>query len=148
MMTIGVAKNIETQVFYSITLHYYRIGDMFLLTIKNSNEKRFICIKQVIPRNFALIGVPIANYDDPSDIMRILKVRIQDKIRQEAHLIKELGNDKIDHSFFSKDDLSSTEAANQTVHNNNGGVLKVNFTDGQQQSPPKGTNLRSQIRTN
>ena len=45
LMVMGIAKNAQTSSFYSITLDFVAIDEKYFLTIRNTNEKRYLCKK-------------------------------------------------------------------------------------------------------
>lgn len=83
-----------------LMLHYVEIGDRYLLSLKDMVSKTFICKRQTVPREFAIYRVPVDELDDPADVLRNLKERLVEKICNEAHLIRQVGADEIDKSFF------------------------------------------------
>ena len=76
-MTQAVVKSEETGNYYMLTLHYVEIGDKYLLTLKDMTARNFICKRQNVPHQFAIYSVPVDELDDPSDVLRILKERLQ-----------------------------------------------------------------------
>ena len=55
-----------------------------------------------MPRDFAIYEVPVEDLDDPTDVFQTLKKRLEDQIREEAHLIVQSDLDKIDRAFFQR----------------------------------------------
>ena len=71
-----------------VLLDYVEAGDKYLLSIKDLKKKAFVCIKQEMPHDFVLFGVPVEDLEDPADVCRFLKTRISDLIRTGASRIK------------------------------------------------------------
>jgi len=80
-------KSETTQSYYCITLNYVEMGDKYLLTLRDTTKRTFLCKKQEIPRDFAVFGVSVEDLEDPSDVMRTLKARLESLLRGEAHEI-------------------------------------------------------------
>ena len=77
------------------------VGDKYLITIKDITLKSLLCKGQEIPREFYLHGLQVDEYEqDPQDTLTSLKKRIEVKIREEAHEMCQVQQDKIDRSFF------------------------------------------------
>ena len=77
------------------------VGDKYLITIKDITLKSLLCKGQEIPREFYLHGLQVDEYEqDPQDTLTSLKKRIEVKIREEAHEMRQVQQDKIDRSFF------------------------------------------------
>ena len=62
-------------------LHYVEQGDKYLLTLKILGEKKFICKRQDVPRDYAIYGVSVDDLDDQSDVLRVLKGRLEEQVR-------------------------------------------------------------------
>ena len=84
-----------------ITINYIEMGDKYLLTLKDTTKKTFLCKKQEIPKDFAIYGVPVEDLDDPADIMRTLKARLEYLLIEEAHQISQVSPTKISREFFT-----------------------------------------------
>ena len=82
-----------------LTINYKTFGDKYLLTVKDVTAHKIICMKQELPREYALFGVPVEDLDDPFDVFRTLKKRLETKFREDGHKLPESGL-KIDRSFF------------------------------------------------
>lgn len=71
-----------------IKLEYVEAGDKYLLSLKDLKKKAFLCIKQEMPHDFVLFGVPVEDLEDPADVFRFLKTRLANLIRSDASKIK------------------------------------------------------------
>lgn len=100
MMTTAIVKSETTLSYYMITLNYLMLGDKYLLTLKDTTKKTFLCKKQEIPRDFALYGVAVDDLEDESAVMRTLKARLTDILREEAHEIEQVSPKKISREIF------------------------------------------------
>jgi len=100
-----------------ISLNYIEMGDKYLLTLKDMTKKTFLCKKQEIPKDFAIYGVPVEDLDDPADIMRTLKARLEYLLIEEAHQISQVSPTKISREFFSN--------PQRTKNYNSSGATKV-----------------------
>lgn len=88
VMTTAIVKSETTLSYYMIMLNYVMIGDKYLLTLKDTTKKTFLCKKQEIPRDFVVYGVEVDDLEDESAVMRTLKSRLSDIIREEADEIE------------------------------------------------------------
>ena len=100
-MTTAIIKSETTLSYYMITLNYVLIGDKYLLTLKDTTKKKFLCKKQEVPREFALYGVDVEDLEDNSAVMRTLKDRLLDIVREEAHEIEQVSPIRISREIFA-----------------------------------------------
>ena len=86
VVTQTFAKCDITGIYFQITLNYLEVGDKYLFTLKDLTTKTLITSKQEIPREFAIYGVPVDELDDPIDVLRNLKKRLEILIKKEASM--------------------------------------------------------------
>lgn len=66
--TQTVVKSNTTSSYYLVILNYVEQGDKYLLTLKDTTKKQFLCKRQEMPRDFTIYGVPVEDLDDPTDV--------------------------------------------------------------------------------
>ena len=89
-----------TDTYYMMTLNYLELGDKYLITLQDMSTKKILCRKQEMPREYAIQGIAVDDLEDPDDVMRSLRARLEAQLRLEAHEIRQIAEDKIDKSFF------------------------------------------------
>ena len=77
-MTQAIVKCEQNGTFYMLILHYVEVGDKYLFTLKDMTTKAFLCKRQTVPREFVIYKVPLDDLDDPGDVLRVVKERLQD----------------------------------------------------------------------
>lgn len=114
LQTQTLVKSNTTGSYYLIILNYVEQGDKYLMTLKDTTKKQFLCKRQEMPRDFAIYEVPVEDLDDPTDVFQTLKQRLEHQIREEAHLIVQSDPDKIDRAFFQIKRRPSLNATSST----------------------------------
>ena len=83
-----------------LILDYVVMGDKYLMTLKCTKPNQFICKKQEVPRDFAIYQVPVDELDDPGDVLRVLKDRLVNQIKNDFNKPWQISTALIDRSFF------------------------------------------------